>query len=222
MSRYALAFALLLVLGSAQAADMTVLRYIDQDPASPPYPTRILVTPDFMRMDTGDDAGDFALLDRKQRKLINVTRENSLAMVFSQAKLPPKPAQWKVKLDVESGAPGTQRFRLKVNGRMCSEGVAAKRAAPNAAHAMAEMKSVLAATQYRVWKETPPELQHDCDLANQVFETGRILTLGLPLEEREFTGRSRHFVSETRQALQPELFRVPEGMKLFDAPSAAE
>jgi hypothetical protein len=84
---------------------------------------------------------------------------------------------------------------------------------------MAELKSVLAATQYRVWKDTPAELQHDCDLANQVWETGSTLKLGLPLEEREFTGRTRKFERETRQPLQPELFRVPEGVTAINAPS---
>lgn len=213
---------LLLGAGCAQAADMTVLHYVDQDPTSPPYPTRILVTPDFMRMDSGEDAGDFALLDRKQRKLINVTRDNKLAMVFSQGKLPPKPTRWKVKLEALKGAPGTQRFTLKVNGQVCSEGVAALRASPDAARAMAEMKAVLAATQYRVWKESPPGMQHDCDLANQVFESGKTLTLGLPLDEREFTGRSRRFESESVQTLKPELFRVPDGMTQFDAPTASQ
>lgn len=218
----ALLCGLLLGAGCVQAADMTVLHYVDQDHASPPYPTRILVTPDFMRMDSGEDGGDFALLDRKQRKFFNVTHDNKLVMVFSQGKFPPRPAKWRVELDILKGAPGTQRFSLKVNGQVCSEGVAALRASPDAARAMAEMKAVLAATQYRVWKESPPGLQHDCDLANQVFESGKTLALGLPLDEREFTGRSRRFESESIQTLKPELFRVPDGMTQFDAPTASE
>ena len=31
--------------GAAHAADMTALRYVDQDPGDPPYLTRILLTP---------------------------------------------------------------------------------------------------------------------------------------------------------------------------------
>jgi hypothetical protein len=206
-------------MGTAHAADMIALRYVDQDPGDPPYQTRILVTPDFMRMDGGEDGGDFILLDRRQRKLINITRDNKLAMVFSPGTLPPKPADWKARLDARKAARGTQRFSLTVKGVVCSEGVAAKGAAPDAARAMAEMKAILAAMQYRVWKETPPEMQHDCDLANQVWESGTTLTLGLPLEEREFTGRSRKFESESRQPLRPELFRLPDGMTMINAPS---
>jgi hypothetical protein len=204
--------------GAAHAADMIELRYIDQDPGDPSYLTRILVTPDFMRMDSGEDGGDFLLLDRHQRKAMNVMRDSKLAMVFKPGALPAKPTSWISQLKVSKGARGTQRFSLVVQGVVCSEGVAAQRAAPDAARAMAELKSILAANQYRVWKESPSELQRDCDLANHVWESGTTLKLGLPLEEREFTGRTRKFESESKQPLQPELFRLPDGTATIDAP----
>lgn len=204
---------------AGHAADMTVVRYVDQDPGDAPYPTRILVTPDFLRMDGGDDNGDFVLLNRKQRQVINVMRDNQLAMVFTSGALPAKPEGWNPRLDAQAGAPGTRRFSLVVNGVVCSEGIAAAAAAPDAARAMAELKAVLAATQYRVWQDSPPEMQHDCDLANQVWESGATLGLGLLLEEREFTGRTRRFESESRQPLQPGLFRVPDDLAAISAPS---
>ncbi|MGE5320526.1 MAG: hypothetical protein ACM3KD_10120 [Hyphomicrobiaceae bacterium] len=209
---------LALCAGIAHAADMTVLRYVDQDPGTPPYATRILVTPEFLRMDSGEDAGDFTLLDRKRRVVINVARESKLAMVFSPGPLPPQPPGWAPRLEANKAERGGRHFTLTVKGVVCSEGIAAKHAM-DAAHAMAEMKSILAATQYRVWKASPPEMQHDCDLANQVWNPGDTLTLGLPLEEREFTGRTRRLESESKQPLQPELFRVPQGMRTFAAPS---
>jgi hypothetical protein len=172
---------------------MAVVRYIDQDPGDAPYLTRILVTPDFMR-------------------------DNQLAMVFTAGTVPPKPASRKPRLDIRKAAHGTQRFSLAVNGVVCSEGLAVQRA-PDAARAMVELKSVLAATQYRVWQTSPREMQHDCDLANLVWASGATLELGLPLEEREFSGRTRQLESESKQPLQPELFRVPDGMTAIDAPS---
>jgi hypothetical protein len=216
---------LLLWVGAAQAADLTgqqhmiELRYVEQDAGGPPYPTRIFVTPDFMRMDGGEDDGDFILLDRRRHTLFNVMRDTKLAMVFKPGTLPSKPADWNPKLVTRQAARGTQRFSFSVNGLACSEGVAARRAAPDAARAMAELKSVLAATQYRVWRESPPEIQHDCDLANQVWDSGATLRLGLPLEERDFRGRTRQFESESTPLLKPELFRVPNDIPLTDAPS---
>lgn len=206
-------------MGSVQAADMTELRYRDQDPGTAAYLTRILVTPDFMRMDGGDDGGDFFLLDRRQRKLINVMSDNKVALVFKPGKVPAKPKAWRPRLETRAAAPGTTGFTLSVKDVVCSEGVAARKAAPDAARAMAEMKSVLAGMQYRVWNETLPSMQHDCDLANHVWESGTTLKLGLPLQERDFTGRTRVFESETRLPLNPQLFRVPAGLPLVDAPS---
>lgn len=197
---------------------MTVLRYVDQDPGDPPYPTRILVTPDFMRMDSGEDAGDFTLLDRRRRVVVNVMLDSKLAMVFAPGVLPPKPADWAPRLEAGKAERGGRHFTLTVKGVVCSEGIAARHAM-DAARAMAELKSILAATQYRVWKDSPPGMQHECDLANQVWNSGDTLTLGLPLEEREFTGRLRTFESEARQPLNPRLFRVPEGMTQINAPS---
>ena len=213
-------FGLLLALcvGMAHAADMTVLRYVDQDPGGPPYATRILVTPDFMRMDSGEDAGDFSLLDRRKRVVINVMHDSRLAMVFAPGTLPPKPAGWNARLAEGKAERGGRRFTLTVKGVVCSEGIAVKHVL-DAARAMAEMKAILAATQYRVWKASPPDLQHDCDLANQVWNSGTTLTLGLPLEEREFTGRSRTLESETQLPVDPGLFRVPEGLAQVNAPS---
>ena len=131
----------LLGAGTLHAADMIVVRYVDQDPGDPPYLTRILVTPDFLRMDGGEDDGDFVLLDRRQRQVINVMRDSRLAMVFRPGVLPPKPAGWKPRLDAQAGAPGTRRFSLVLNDVVCSEGVAAAAAAPDAARAMAEFKA---------------------------------------------------------------------------------
>ncbi len=209
----------LLGMSTVQAADMIALRYVDQDPGDSPYLTRILVTPDFMRMDGGEDAGDFVLLDRRQRKVFNVMRDSMLVMVFSPGALPAKPVNWKAQLITGKAERGTQRFSLAVKGVVCSEGIVARRAAPDVARALAELKSILAATQYRVWQDSPRDLQHDCDLANQVWESGATLKLGLLLEGREYTGRTRQLESESKQPLQPELFRIPDGITAINAPS---
>ena len=208
-----------LVCSPVFAADMIEVRYQDQEPGAAAYTTRILVTPRFMRVDGGRDEGDFFLLDRRRHTLVNVMRDSKLAMVFRRGALPQKPSSWHARLETHAARPGTRAYTLTVRDTVCSEGVAASKAAPDVAKAMAEMKDVLASMQYRVWKETLPSAQHDCDLANHVWETGTTLRVGLPLEERDFTGRTRVFESETRLPQRPGLFRVPRDMPRVDAPS---
>jgi len=211
--------ALLLVASAAHASDMIEIRYVEQDPGDSPFLTRVLVTPQFLRMDSGEAGDDFVLLDRKQRRLFNVMRGSNVAMVFKPGQLPPKPSVWKVQNKVEPAAKGTQRYALTVNGVQCAQGIAAKDAHPDAVRAMTEMMTVLAVTQYGVWRASPTEMQHDCDLANLVWEFGSIHKLGLPLEETEFTGRRRELEFAGRVPLQPDLFKVPEGMRVTDAPT---
>lgn len=215
-----LALALLLGASLAQAEDMIEIRYREQDPGDTPFLTRILVTPQFLRMDSGEAEDDFVLLDRQQHQLFNVLRGSNVAMLFKPGTLPPRPAAWKVVNTVQPAAQGTQRYALQVNGTLCAEGKVAKAAHPDAALALTEMKTVLAATQYGVWMASPPELQHDCDLANLVWEFGTALELGLPLEEEEFTGRRRELEFEGRVPLQSALFKLPDGMPVMAAPTA--
>lgn len=208
---------LVLAAGAAGAADMTVLRYVEQDPGDAPYATRILVTPAWLRMDSGEDAGDFVLLDRRGKKVYNVMRGDGMAMVFVPGHLPAPPPAWRARLDTRPGASGTLRYRLRVGAQVCSEGTLAPRAAPDAARAMGELKAVLALTQYRVWQASPRDMQHDCDLANEVWAFGQVLKAGLPLDTREFGGRVRQFESETKLPLAPELFTLPDGLKQIEA-----
>lgn len=214
-----LALALLLGASLVQAEDMIEIRYLEQDPGDAPFLTRILVTPHYLRMDSGEAEDDFVLLDRPQQQLFNVLRGSNVAMLFKPGTLPPKPGTWKVVNTVQPAAQGTQRYALQVNGTLCAQGRVAKGAHPDAALALAQMKTVLAATQYGVWRASPPELQHDCDLANLVWEFGTALELGLPLEEEEFTGRRRELEFEGRVPLQPALFKLPDGMPVMAAPT---
>jgi hypothetical protein len=214
-----LSLGLALIAGAAQAADMTVLRYVEQDPGDPPYVTRLLVTPAFMRMDSGEDAGDFVLLDRRKKTVYNVMLGSGMAMAFVPGRLPARPSGWRARLETRPGAAGTLNYRLLVNQSVCSEGKLAPRAAPDVARALGELKSVLAVTQYRVWQASPRDMQHECDLANQVWEFGRVLKAGLPLEEVEAGGRVRQFESESRLPLDPALFRLPEGLPVLEADS---
>src|SRR3569832_1229919 len=93
--RKALIGLFVLCAGTARTADMTVLRYVDQEPKKPPKETHNQETPANKRMDSGEDTGDFTLLDRKKRVVINIMRDSRLAMVFAPGALPPKPDGWK-------------------------------------------------------------------------------------------------------------------------------
>lgn len=201
---------------TAQAADMVELNYVDQDSGDAPYLTRILITPDFLRMDGGEAGGDFVLLDRKRQQVVNVMRASRTALVFRRAELP-RPFGWKASRRVTRTTEGN-RVRVSVKGVECSDTTTAKGLHPDAVRALTELKTVLAARQYATWKVTPSDLRYDCDLANQVWEFKTPLQYGLPVSERDFSGRTRRLKTHRIVPAEPELFKLPADVSLRDAP----
>lgn len=203
----------LCTLGSAQsglAADMIVLRYLDQDPGAPPYTSRILITPQFLRLDDGRDESDFVLLKRKTGEVTNVLHGMKTAMRIRNKPLPASARPtWQVEERVEEIRPGTNRVTILANGKVCSQTVAAEKLLPEAAKALAEYKAALAWTQYQTYQNTEPDMRQDCDLVHHVWDTGLALGHGLPMEERDYAGRSRHLEKQGRERLRPGLFKLP-------------
>ena len=63
MKAFLLLFCALAV--NAAAAEMSEIRYQDQEPEQPAYTSRILILGERMRMDYGRDDEDFILYDRR-------------------------------------------------------------------------------------------------------------------------------------------------------------
>lgn len=204
------------VLGVAE--NMTELDYLDQDPGTPAYPTRILVDKNFMRMDSGKDAGDFILLDRRTGTVYNVIRsEASIYRYHPHPLTLARPAPWKVLEQVKQLPGNTRKFTLGVNGKTCMEITATDKLLPDVVSALASYRQTLTSVEVLTWQRTPPEMRDECDLLQHVFEIRRTLQYGLPIEEEYANGRSRRYVSHDTRALQAALFRLPPNYKMVNA-----
>jgi hypothetical protein len=95
--------------------------------------------------------------------------------------------------------------------------VAAERLLPEAAKALAEYMAALAWTQYQTYQNTDPPMRQDCDLVHHVWNTGLALSHGLPIESRDYAGRSRQLQKQGREKLRPGLFKLPEGYAVIYA-----
>jgi hypothetical protein len=209
----------LLASAAANAADMLELRYQDSEADGVAYQTRILVTARYLRMDEGRDDGDYALLDRKTGKLVNVMHDRKMLMAMHKNKLPEvSPPGYKLEKKVTPVREGTVRVQVLADGKLCSETVASARLFPGAARAMAEYKAAMAYTQWVTYRNTPTELRQDCDLVQHVRETGLALSHGLPIEERDYAGRVRQYAGGGKRALKPQLFKLPKGYELLELP----
>ena len=61
--------AALLLVGAASAQPASLLVYRVAEQGGEPYSSRIIVTPDFLRLDEGSDDASYTLFDRRQGSL---------------------------------------------------------------------------------------------------------------------------------------------------------
>lgn len=218
-------FVLLLpwVAGAGQSAIM--LLYQRQEAGQEPYPTRLLITPAFMRMDDGEDEGDFVLFDRQRRTLYSVTHGERT--VFE---IPPRPVvvESPIALQLEAteqavgaGTPKVagrtpQHHRLYANSKLCYEVVSVPGLLEDAVAALREFRQVLAGEHARNLVNVPADLHEACDLATHTFAPDRHLRYGLPIQEWDNRGFSRVLLDYApEQPVGAELFRLPEGYRHY-------
>jgi hypothetical protein len=150
-----------------------------------------------------------------------VLHDPKILMRMANRPLPgSRPLAYTVEEKVLPVRAGTVRVQIFADGKLCSETVSAKGLLPDAARALAEFKSALAYTQLQTFRNTPEELRQPCDLAHHVWEGGRGLAYGLPLEERDYAGRVRRLSGNAMKNLDSALFVLPTGYIAMQPPEA--
>ncbi len=195
-----------------------------------PYFSRILVTPDYLRMDEGRGDGDYTLLDRKAGVIYNVSREDRTVLLIDNKKpLPELPADLTIttKDEADQEAPsigGRQphNVRLYANDKLCVELVTLPDTMGPALDGLREFRQVLARVQAAVLADLPEEARQPCDLAQHIFAAGRIYDFGLPVQESR-EGRSQSLVDyDPAVAVDDDLFVLPEQFEQIALPGAID
>lgn len=218
-----------MLLPGVLAADATgtVLWYLEQEAGGEPYRVRYLVTADFMRSDDGSDAGDFALLDRGQRRIFSVVAETASVLTIDGEAVPPQ-APESLSIDVQETvdrqAPkleGRQplRLALRADGEVCQSAVVVPGLLDEVRAAFREFARVLAVQQARTLANTPAEFQTPCVLARDVYAGDFHLAAGLPLLEWNDEGDRRELQDyQLNVPLAETLFLIPDGLSVYEIP----
>ncbi len=189
---------------------MTEIRYEEREPEQPAHIARILILGERLRLDYGRDDGGFILFDRAANIVWHVAVEGRRLMGLVPT--PPEvdwPAAWK--LTRETMASGENRLsQVRVNDQLCLEFKNAPILKREAA-LLRSFRRALAGNHARIWRETPDEYRHPCNLALDVKEAGVEYQEGLLLAVRYWDGRSRVYLSHRFTEPRRELFELPQG-----------
>jgi hypothetical protein len=202
----------------------TALYLVEQEPGDEAYRTRMLVTPEYLRIDDGRADGDFTLYVRRDRTIYSVTAGDKLVLTIKPEPRRPEPP---IRLEHRAvrekdeapsvGGKAVVRWRLLTNGATCYDIHAADGLLPPAVAALREFIETLSWDQARSLAYTPKEMQSPCHLANNVFAATRYLDHGLPVRRVDMTGRVSELVDyQEGFEADPSLFTLPESFRQVD------
>ena len=224
-----LAIALLLVrVWPAMAAEVEagLLIYNVESPGEESYLNRLLVTPDYLRLDKGARDSGFILHDRKQGVIYSVNHEDRSILVIDppvpeaapDAVTPAISMESSEAVDVpEVGGVKPLQWTLRVDGESCRQAFILPGLMAEAVTAYADYLGLLARQQAQALSALPAEFRNPCDDAVHVFAADALLRKGLPLNVWDDKGyreslidfRASFGVPEDDFSLPADYARVP-------------
>jgi hypothetical protein len=202
----------------------SILLFEEAEAGVAPYPVRVLVNRDYLRMDDASDSGDFVLLDRGTRTVYSVSHaERSILVIGPQPgerSVPDTPAVGHDLLSEPDAPPIAGRevlhYVLHADGEVCYEAYVVPGLLDEARRALTEYVVVLAGQHLRDLDKTPEEMRSPCFLARYIHAAAGHLEAGLPVQEWDGTGYRRSlFDFETNVPVSGALFVLPEGYRRY-------
>lgn len=208
---------------AAETTKATVMQYQETEPGIGPYPVRILVTENYLRMDDGADAGDYLLVDRDKMVLYNINHENRNILVIPDSEIGTSDAIPEIKTLVtdDEHAPSiagqaVKRVDVVADGKVCMTAFVVPTLLPGVTAALHDYQKILAARQYRDIELTPEAMRGPCFYANYLQGATRYLEHGLPVQWAIKDGRGQLLMDFHEGVdLPAELFTLPEGYQRY-------
>lgn len=205
-------------------AEVVVLSYEEQESGTGSYPVRVLVSPEFLRMDDGYAASDFVLLDRREKIISSVSHTDRSVMVIrnqpADAGLPENIAL-RVVREADEEAPAIagkrpEQIKYLANDELCFQSVTVPGLLQDAVSAMGEYAVILANRQSNNMQSVPLNMRTPCFLSRYVYAPARQFQYGLPVQEWDDSGYSRTLVNFSDREMRPlSLFELPVGYDSF-------
>lgn len=209
---------------SQQLKAVKILTYDEREAGTDTYILRVLVSPDFLRLDDGYAESDFALLERRSGTIFSVSHEDhSILVIKNQPGDAALPAELVLAeshaVDDESPAvAGKQPVHSQylASGTLCYQALTIPGLMDDVVAAMAEYAEVLARRQLNNMQTVPASMQTPCFLSRYVYAPARHFRQGLPVQEWDDTGFSRTLTDFSEDETVPAaLFELPGTYERF-------
>lgn len=208
------------------------ISFMEQEQFVEPYPTRMIITPEFVRFDDGKGSEDFILFDRKKSIVHSVITDEEAVMTVhkkeSKIESPIKLTFSEKDLGEMKDAPKIggehpRHYQLLVNDKVCNDVIAVKSLMPLAVKALTEFSELMASDSKMTLSSIPADMLNACDLAQDTFASTRQLQFGFPLQtmgRREYARTLIDF--DLAYKADKKLFELPEKYKRYSVQELRE
>lgn len=209
---------------TTQSGPATVVQYREFPHGRPPYVSRLLVTPGYIRFDEGRAQGDYMLFVRATRTLYSVDRGDGTVLVIAPRKIAvksPIPLKLSERHEPVPDAPrigGRQalHYTFYANGDRCMDAMVVPGLLDGVRRALSAYKATLAGQQAADLDKTPQSMQTACSLADLIFAPDRVLQRGMPVVEWHPNGDRKELTDYRRdEEVRASLFNLPPGYRYY-------
>lgn len=195
------------------------LLFMEQEKFVEPYPTRVIITPEFIRFDDGENSKDFVIFDRLKHIVHSVVADEHTVMSVHNKKTdiesPLKLELTEEYLGEMKDAPAIHNekphhYQLLVNGEVCNDVIAVKSLLPAAVLALRDFSVLMASDSKMTLSSMPADMLNACDLAQDSFEPERMFKFGFPVQTMGRRDYARTLVDfDANYKVDKQLFELP-------------
>ena len=223
----------LLALLSAQALagenniSVTEVRIAEIEPGAGQSLTRLLLSKDFLRLDSGADNGDYTLFNRKTHEIQSFSHEDRTQLVMKP--VAPKQIDFKLEFKVDKtalkDAPSVAgvipvQHQYYADTRLCKQSVNVQGLLPQMTQALIDYEQALVAQNSQTLDRIPAGVRSSCYMANNYLHASDYLKNGFPLFVMDDLGRQKKLQGFEQVDKPAALFQPVAGYKLY-FPNAA-
>ena len=209
---------------AAEQLQATVLHFQVKPAGQSAYAERMLVTPQYLRIDGGGMAGVYILFNRRTQVIYSVSPQDKDVLTIRHRAVTIKP-QTPLKLDATSGsikgAPlidgkTPRHYSFFAAGKRCYDVVAVPGLLDDARRALAAFRTTLAGQQALDYARSPASPQSACEQARLIFAPTRYLEHGFPIQGWGTRGDARRLLNyKLGQPVAAALFRLPSNYRYY-------
>lgn len=201
---------------------LTEIIFIEMEPGIESFKSRLLLGEHVLRLDDGDDQGDFILFDRNTHEIHSFNHQDRSHLVMKA--LAPKAVDIKLDFRVDSkklrDAPRVNNIMpvqhlFSADGSLCKTSVNVAGLLPEVTQVLIDYEQAIVEQNKQTLSQIPASVRSSCYMANNYLHAGDYLKAGFPLFVIDDQGRQKKLLSFQQVIKGKSIMLQPTGYSLY-------